>query len=387
MDTVKKFILPLLFLVSSAILYLLIGRLTENTMDSLLSGSEPFGVRLALIEDEGGGPVALAQMVIQPAEMQVLYYFINTDAAYEDSEFRTIRELGLSGSDRMAAFTDVPNRFHVQITQSHFRRLIDLMEGLPIFNDTPLEIEESKYQFPLGFQALHGESLLDFISLNTKPETGKEYLASVDRMLRAESELLNLFWNRREIVEALRKGGLNDLAFSLIDTNMNGDEFESLVDYLIQKQNVNGVTLEVPMFMAEKPGPNPFLPKTKVLIVKEKRARAVYREYLDNMRSGKFYSDSFSVEILNGTEIKGLARKLKSYIQDRGPLVLDVNNYPYRPLARSVILIRSGNLFVAEKIIEIAGLERERLFFNRKNLEVDASYLVGDDIDTKKLHL
>ena len=123
------------------------------------------------------------------------------------------------------------------------------------------------------------------------------------------------------------------------------------------------------------------------MLVNPKRGRVVFREYEDNLKAGRLNADLFPMEVLNGTEVGGLARRVKQFLQDRGLQVLDADNYPYKPLARSFIVGRSGDTYVATRVMEMTALERTRVVFGRVALDVDATFIIGTDFDTKQLRL
>ena len=90
------------------------------------------------------------------------------------------------------------------------------------------------------------------------------------------------------------------------------------------------------------------------------------------------------MEVLNGTETGGLARKVKQFLQDRGLVVLNTDNFPYKPQVKTVIVERYGSSFNALKLLELTGIDRKRVFFRRKALEVHASIIIGDDFKAGK---
>lgn len=375
-------ILLLLVIVTGGI-FSVYSYLNRNAMDGMLASTEPFGIQLALLDDETENPLILSQMVVFPEEGHVLFYFINADAAY-DEKSKPINESSLSSADRFAAFTGIANRYSIRVKRSRAVRILDILEGMGFFIEEQPDFVDAKFQYPVGQQFFSGEQIVEYATARARTDKGKEYISGVEQVLRAESVLLSLFWNRAAFSKKIEAGPIWEVVVGLFDTDLNGDELHSLVEYLTRDNAVNATVAEVPLTLQESTGYPPSPPR---LVVKEQRARVIYTTFIDNLRSGRLLSDSFAIEILNGTEINGLARKLKIFFQDRGPSVLDVNNYKNKPLKHTVIVERSGNTFYAEKMLEMTDLVRERVFFRRMNLEVDLSYIVGDDINRKKMHL
>ena len=383
MERLVKLIFPVLFVIVSVASYFTYKIVTANNMDQLLSGDEPFAVNLVLQDSGDKTVVQMAQMVVFPAEKHVLYYFINSDASFTEEE-GALRSLPPDTAGRFSGYTEVKSPYYVYLDTDSLARWIDIVEGIPYFLEEPLVLEQSDFQYPQGFHKFSGKQFVDFITSRVRADHGKEYLTGVERVYRTESAILTLFWNRSIINGRVSDSALRLFAFSLFNTNMNADEMGSITSYLLDKKGINSSVLEVPLELVEK---GTYYRPEHLLLVKEKRAKSIYRQFVEDLESGKFRSDTFSVEVLNGTEINGLARKMQQYVQDRGPLVLDTNNYLYKPHEETLIIDRSGNVFNAEKLSEIMKIKPEYIFFRRANLEVNVTLLLGNDIDRKKFHL
>ncbi|MDH5657474.1 MAG: LytR C-terminal domain-containing protein [Spirochaetia bacterium] len=383
MERLKKFIFPILLVAVFAGAYFIYKIATANHMDRLISGEKPFAVQLALKNSETNHIEHLAQMIIFPREKHILYYFINTDAAFTEEEGK-IAELSPNQADRFENYTDIKSSYYIYTDTDSFMRWIDLSGTLPYFLEEPAVFENTGFQYPQGFHKFTGRQFVEFINARQKTDPGKEYLSGVERLYRAESMLLTLFWNRRSIGEKIPQSDLRSFAFSLFETNLNADEMGSLVSYILEKKGINSSVLEIPLELVQK---GTYYRPVNVLLVKEKRSKSIFTQFEEDLKSGKFRSDAFSVEVLNGTDINGLARKMQQYIQDRGPLVLDTNNYAFKPHGATLIVDRSGNVFNAEKMSELLDLKSENVFFRRVNLEVDITLIIGQDIDRKKFHI
>ncbi|MBI3395839.1 MAG: LytR C-terminal domain-containing protein, partial [Spirochaetia bacterium] len=211
----------------------------------------------------------------------------------------------------------------------------------------------------------------------------ERYLSGLDRVYRSESTVMNLIWRKNRLKEQATHAKLQTFMHSLIKTDLSLPELRTLIAFLAPDEGVQINVMEVPL---EAIPPGGAAPEGR-LVVKEKRARSLFNEYRDNMSSGRLRPDSFPLEVLNGTDTKGLGRRIKQFLQDRGLQILVAENYRHKPLPRTVILERSGSTFVAEKLAEVTGIERDMVFFRRKTLDISASLLLGDDFNVKKMHL
>ena len=383
MERPGRIIVPAIIVVFCIISYFSYRMMTANNMDQLLSGDSPFGVHLVLQDSENKNIIQTAQMIVYPAEKHILFYFVNTDAAFSEEEGGPIALMSPGNANRFADYSEIKNSYYVYFDTNSLVRWIDMIEGVPYFIEEPIFYEKSDFQYPQGYNKFSGKQFVEFITSRLRAEQGKDYLTGVERVYRAESALLTLFWNRVKLNDRLPSSGMRSLAFSLFKTDMNPDEIGSLISYLVGKKGINASVMEVPLELQEK---GTYYKPLNVLIVKDKRAKSIYRQFKEDLESGKFRSDTFSVEILNGTEISGLARKMQQYVQDRGPLVLDTNNYSYKPQNDTIVINRSGNVFNAEKLSELLELDNQYVFFRRLNLEVDVTLILGNNLDKKKFH-
>jgi hypothetical protein len=362
--------------------YLSYRQLTSNDLELKLASRDPFGIRLALLDDRNENRLeCLAQVVIWPAEKRALLYFVNTHAHYEADD-GLIRQMSPRAADQFRNFTDVRNDYYITINRSQAVRLLDLLEGMTLIVDEDQVFPDSAFQYPRGVRFYPGEQILEYalIERASEKDPARFYLNIIERLYRTESVLLNLYWRISEFRTLLAHRDLTSFAGSLPDSNLSSQELASLFNFLNLENEVHLSVLEVPMELAKQG-------REEILLVNPKRARIVYREFEENLRTGRLTSDLFPLEVLNGTEVGGLARRVKQFLQDRGLQVLDADNYPYKPLAKSFIVGRSGDTFVATRLMEITGLERSRLVFRRAALDVDVTFIIGTDFDTKQLRL
>jgi hypothetical protein len=103
-----------------------------------------------------------------------------------------------------------------------------------------------------------------------------------------ETILLNVAWNSVQFADKIHSKDLRQFALGLIESDLTKPELASLFNFL---SDANISILEVPLEQGAD----------RALYVKDKRARSVYSEFFDNLRSGRMKKDVFSLEVLNGT--------------------------------------------------------------------------------------
>ncbi|MBX7059715.1 MAG: LytR C-terminal domain-containing protein [Leptospirales bacterium] len=353
------------------------NRATSNSIDLRLGESAPFAVRFAITEEDGSLPV-VGQAVFFPTRKRLLLYFANTDARF-DASGDLLSSMSPSGADRFSQYTDLGSEYHLHISRPQLGRLLDLGEGLSMFLEAPLVFENARFQYPDGLRIMPGEQALEYALARRKMERGSEYLSGVERLYRVESLLLTLFWNAAEFAHKLDSAAVQHSAVGLLDTNMNPEELASLFGYIVGRSELEISCLELPLDFVPGPGGGK-------LLVKETRSRVLFSEFVENLNAGRLNQDTFPVEVLNGTEVGGQARRVKQFLQDRALPVLNAGNYPLKPLASSYIVDRSGNTYAPRRVLELTGMDRTRVAFGRAAANVSVSLLIGEDFNPKHLH-
>lgn len=357
-------------------------RLTATGLDRRLNGSAPVGIFFAVEDDKNSNSVEVAgQMIILPEQRRVLLLFLNTDAHYEGSD-KPVRT-ALFGEDRFSRFTGIPTHYSIRITRTNAARALDALGGLSFFVEETVTFRDALYQYPRGLNTLPGEQLLEYALAREPGPQAEAYLNGIDRLFRIESTVLNLLWKRSQLRDQVSHAKWQAFFFSLLKTDLSAKEVIRLFAFLAPDDGVQFSVAEIPL---EAIPPGTVGPEGR-LIVKEKRAQRIFAEYKDNLQSGRLTPEAFPLEVLNGTETKGLGRRVRQFLQDRGLQGLVAENYRYRPLARTVILERAGNTFIAEKLRDLTGVDRNMVFFRRRASDVNATLILGEDFNVKKMNL
>ena len=361
---------------AATVLYLSYWRFTANDVEILLQKDTPFAVRLALINEKKEASLTfLGQLIVFPKHKHIVLYCVNTDAHYRKE---LIREMSPREADFFGNYSEIFSSNYIHITHSSGARLFDLLGGVTFFSEENLLLKKAVYQYPHGMHYYPGEHIFEYISnrrykKNLSPEN--QYAG---RLFRQESMLLNLFWNRKELASGINKSGLGPLAAGMISSGFSLAELSSLVDYILG-ENIHLNVLEIPLGLRRKKGRH-------FLYVKEKRAGQLFRNQLSRQKIRWLKSsDDYALQILNGTNTQGLARRIKSSLQNLDVHITDVDNYEPKPLFRTMIIERSGDTLTAKHLMDLMGMSPRRVSFYRKASDLDISLLVGRDFSLKKL--
>ena len=378
----RRFLFIFIVLFAALISLFVYWRLTANDMSILLREGEPIAIRLALLDDKQGlgkdSLEFLAQIIIFPKQKGLLLYCVNTDAHYNGD---LIRKMSPRSADHFGDYTELYSKDYIHIKRSQGERLLDILGGITFFVGETLFLKGTEYQYPNGVRYYPGEQIFEYMfSYQSVQKQSSAPKNPQERLLRQESMLLNLYWQRKILAAQLATQKLQSLALDLISSSLSQAELVSLMEYLLD-EDIHLSVLELPLELRRYRGRN-------ILSVKEERAAKFFR---DRFAKAKIRwqkdQENYALQILNGTPTPGLARRLKFSLQNLGPRIIDVDNYEPKPLLRTMLVERSGDTSIAKHLMELMYMNKERVSFRRKISDIELSLIIGNDFSLKKFQL
>lgn len=378
----------LLLLIILGIYYFSSGKSDEITRK--INNNEIISVRLAFLseKEDGKSLEALVRVEIHPQKKHVLLYLLNTDAYY-DRDIATkesVSSLTPDVADRFHDYTGKRNDYYITITEKGVARLLNLMGGTTLFLENDELFENGRFQYPSGIHTFSGDQTTEFaFARKVENDPTRKHLTGVERIFRLESVMLTVLWNLEDYYKLLVNENLTETAYQIPDTSMNREELQSLMKFLAEN-SMETTVLETPLeeTPAKRIRRNFF---EKKLIVNEERARSLYREFEDRMKREEDRQAVFKIDILNSTEKNGFAKQVKQYITTEEFVVMDVDNFSGSLLKKSIILDRTGSTLFSRKLAHISGLDKDRVFFRRRLIGVDATLILGEDFSLKKVKI
>jgi anionic cell wall polymer biosynthesis LytR-Cps2A-Psr (LCP) family protein len=258
-------------------------------------------------------------------------------------------------SQRLAPFEhEIENLLGVEISFSivldmdKLEKIVDLIEGVEIFIPSPVEIyQDEPILFPSGVTRLDGDKSRLYISYEL-PEENRELINS-----RRQRFFLGLIKRLGERNESLHNPQAAKVYRSLLRTAMSRktqerlfDEFAGIDTDRVNIQSVGGN-------MKEVSGQNLILPHWDGNLIKE-----IVRQSLGALvrpAEGSLSERVFTVEILNGTAVNGLANRTAELFRSFGYDVISVNNADRNDYAQTRIIDHSG---IEEAAVAFADIIR-----------------------------
>lgn len=308
---------------------------------------------------------------LYPREKKAALFFINPLIAFEnETESLLEKKGGAVGvlEKQMKDTLGASPTYTVSVSESGFRKAIDLFGGIEIFLDPKSPSETHSYKRMKALYTLDGEDAYDYASFLPDQKT----LSYVQRMDRQESLFLTFLESFHEKRESISKANILYL-HGLFKSNIPTKDWETLCDYLKKERIHYGIS--------ELPG-EPILrakSKDEFLKAKQETVKVAFQKFSSELRSVYFSDgDRARIEVLNGTAKNGLAKYGKSLLNEKRLKVLSVGNAWGSDFSKTMILDRSGNTMYADMISETFQ-GRKVYHVLRKDLGLDASVILGED--------
>jgi anionic cell wall polymer biosynthesis LytR-Cps2A-Psr (LCP) family protein len=225
--------------------------------------------------------------------------------------------------------------FSVILGEEELGKAVDLLEGVEIFIPSPVEVYTSPpILFPAGLVRLDGDKARSFVAYEF-PEEGRE-MAS----FRRQRFFLGFIKRWGEMRELIADPSVDSLLYSLMATNMDRRTWQRLSSEFVfidtDRTNIQSVGGNI----REISGQTLLLPSWDGSLIKQivsQNLGAITRQSEDSL------SDRvFTVEVLNGTTINGLAGRTAELLRGFGYDVISIGNAERSDLERTEIIDRSA---------------------------------------------
>lgn len=349
LDKSSIFLILIILFAALAVGFIVV-RLRADSVDEALKNDRILNI--AFVVERGGKPLATeiffyypmnqrGALLDVPAETGLILKSLNRvdriDALYDDRNPKPYME-------EVSRLIDAPIPFYIILSESGLMELVDLLDGLSLFIPNPVKADSpfGRVLLPSGSVILDGSKVSDFASYSDPDAPELERVEKRQRLLQA---ILKRIGERREY--ALSKTVFPELE-KRIRTNIEPDAlyrlFERMasldVDRLVT-QRITGVNRTVDSATLLFPHYDGSLVKD---IVKQTLNALV------NADSFAVADKVFTIEILNGTTVRGLAGKTAEIFQSFGYEVGSVDNAESQDTTRTIIYDRYSNEEAARTI-------------------------------------
>ena len=226
--------------------------------------------------------------------------------------------------------------FTIVINTLNLGKAVDLIEGVELFIPSPVNVrdEGGLALFASGLNRLDGDKAVSFISYHAPDEDSEM------AVFRRQRFFLGFLRRQAEMNEALKRPAVSQLYQSFLQTSITQrtrirllDEFAVMDMDRINIQAVGGNLREVSGQML-------LIPSYDGNLVKEYVRQALTT--LTNPAEGSLTDRVFTVEVLNGTSVTGLAGRTAEVLRGFGYDIISIGNADHASYERTLIIDRSG---------------------------------------------
>jgi anionic cell wall polymer biosynthesis LytR-Cps2A-Psr (LCP) family protein len=238
--------------------------------------------------------------------------------------------------------------FSIVITKDNMARLVDLLNGVEVF--IPAQIEMDGYiLFPSGMTVLDGDKASIYATYLI-PEEEQEMA-----VFRRQRFFLGFLKKQAEMNAVIKNPDIAGMYHSFLRTNLNPQTttrlFDELANIDAERTNIQSVGGS----LREVSGQMLLIPHWDGNLIKE-----IVRQTSGTLtrQIGGFETDrAFTVEVLNGTAVNGLAGRTAELLRSFGFDVIAIRNADRNDYEKTKIIDRSGNDSIARNFAEVIRCE------------------------------
>jgi anionic cell wall polymer biosynthesis LytR-Cps2A-Psr (LCP) family protein len=357
---------PSVFLLAAIALLLAAGSLFiylffhSNPGDEAFTGDRVINT-LFVFEDQGK-PLASYVLMHYPATRRAAIFDIPGEVGMIIQQINRVDRIDTvyNGKDMGPFSAETGNLLGVQINFSlvinreNLGKIVDLLEGVDIFIPSPVEIfdETPPVLFPSGLIRMDGDKARLFV---TYSQSGEEQELTVFRRQRF---FLSLIKRLGEKNEELKNPALAQMFYSLFSSSMGQHVKTRLFDELAgidtDRTNIQSVGGNV----REVSGQVLLFPFYDGSLIKE-----IVRQSLGSLtrqQEGSLDERVFTVEVLNGSGINGIAGRTAELLRSFGYDVISIGNADRSDYEKTEIIDRSGLEEVVKALGEVIRCENIR---------------------------
>ena len=254
--------------------------------------------------------------------------------------------------------------FSIIITMENLGKAVDLIEGVEIFIPSAVTDRDGRVRFPSGVRRLDGDKAADYISHETPDEEAEAVI------FRRQRFFLALLKRQAEMNNVLKNPAVSSMYQSFMSTGMSQrtrirlfDEFTGIDTDRTIIQSVGGNLREVSGQML-------LIPYYDGNLVKE-----IVRQTLGGLtrpNEGMLSDRVFTVEVLNGTAVSGLAGRTAELLRGFGYDVISIGNaVDTADYDKTVIIDHSGYEEMAQIFADVIHCGNIRYEAPKDNAEGD----------------
>ncbi|MGP1576482.1 MAG: LCP family protein [Treponema sp.] len=267
---------------------------------------------------------------------------------------------------------DIP--FYITCTLDEFSYITDILGGLGVFIPASVDFENDheRILLPSGSVLLDGDKIKNYLLYENTADSEGE---AVGRKQKAVLSFLRVLNEHPEIFTSSRLKVLSDSLHS----NIAGEDMCRLLEYLCKLDSERLVPQRLTGAIRQVDSQQLLFPFRDGQQIKE-----IVGQTLAALVSleGEAMERVYALEVLNGTEVNGLARAASEIYQSFGYDVINIDNAPKSDVEETVLIDRIGNESVAKIVAQVIKCNNiESAFIGDNEANVDFTLILGKDFN------
>lgn len=365
----KKF--TLIAVILASVLTVLIGYniytlRTRNVIESLIAQKRMINILIAGSNTYNNNHHRFCSILsINPENNHVGFTFLppslKLDISGGGSDYQKLEDIDISDFSELSTALEkeiklsVP--FYIELYAVDVARLVDLFGGVDIFVLNQLHNTKTE---KFGLHYYDGKKIVEYINLSDNNSIFQKY----DRI---QDIILSLYYNREQYNRYVNSDFISEAGKS-IKTNIMPQEFLSLL------RQISGDSVIMTTIL-----PGEF--DDKHFYTVDTISYKIYeKEFLSRLFHEKDGLASIKVKILNGTDVPGMARRMRNLLIREGLTVVEFGNSPYPILPHSVLINQRGNISNVMKVAKISGIKKIYHVIDNTQLH-DVLIIIGKDFE------
>jgi len=304
-----------------------------------------------------------AVLSINPENSRIGLTFLppNLNIFFDSGKKRSARidDIDIDGFNRisqsLARDLKIHVPFYIELYARDVQRTVDLIEGVDLFI---LDQWKGQGVHRIGVNYMDGGKIVDYINSVDDNSIFKKYdrIQDVLLTLHSDRKKYKRFFNREFVSETIKS----------ILTNLLDQEILSLLKYFYDDSGI--ISTLVPGGLDEKGD----------YVIDDISYKLYENEFLRSMVLDEKSDQSVKVKILNGTNVPGLAKKMRNILMREGLTVVEFGTSPYPFFDQTIIINQRADTDYAMRVAEILGVDRVYHIIDSSQLN-SALIIIGKD--------
>jgi anionic cell wall polymer biosynthesis LytR-Cps2A-Psr (LCP) family protein len=390
-DASGFFLAAILILLAGGVIFIVFSLRTDPIEEAL---SRDRVISTLFVLEKDAKPLSSFVLMYYPATRRAAIFDIPRDLGLIIRRINRVDRIdALYNRQRIGDFENeiadllgIEINFFMILGEEGLGKAVDLLEGVELFIPSPVEIyDDPPILFPAGLVRLDGDKAASYITYEL-PEEDREVVS-----FRRQRFFMGFIKRLGEMWDQISDPHVDSLFQSLFFTNINRRTWQRLLGEFasidMDRTNIQSVGGSI----REISGQTLLLPSWDGNLIKQIVGQTLGA--ITRQTEGALSERVFTVEVLNGTNITGLAGRTAELLRSFGYDVISIGNADIDDLEFSEIIDRSLVLDAAEAFGEIIRCRNIRsetlpdespdsdLEFRNFEYRSDFTLIIGRDFD------